>query len=78
MADIDIISALRDDNQYYNGIGKNYLSNSDIGVLLSNPQDFGKEREDNKASNKSGEPSEDAAKLTNTPTTPMSLPNWRS
>ena len=49
MADIDIISALRDDNQYYNGIGKNYLSNSDIGILLNNPQDFGKEREDNKA-----------------------------
>ena len=49
MADIDIISALRDDNQYYNGIGKNYLSNSDIGILLNNPQDFGKTREDNKA-----------------------------
>lgn len=49
MADIDVISVLRDDNEYYNGIGKQYLSNSDIGILLSNPQDFGKTREDNKA-----------------------------
>lgn len=45
----NIITQLRDDNQYYNGVGKNYLSNSDIGILLSNPQDFGKTREDNKA-----------------------------
>ena len=49
MADLDILSVLSDDNEYYNGIGKNYLSNSDIGTLLSNPQDFGKPREDNKA-----------------------------
>jgi PDDEXK-like domain of unknown function (DUF3799) len=49
MADIDVISVLRDDNEYYNGIGKQYLSNSDIGILLNNPQDFGKTREDNKA-----------------------------
>ena len=45
----ELLTLLRDDNQYYNGIGKNYLSNSDIGVLLNNPQDFGKTREDNKA-----------------------------
>jgi len=45
----EIIEKLRDDNEYYNGIGKLYLSNSDIGVLLNNPQDFGKTREDNKA-----------------------------
>jgi hypothetical protein len=45
----DVIIKLRDDNEYYNGIGKQYLSNSDIGVLLNNPQDFGKTREDNKA-----------------------------
>lgn len=45
----DIILKLRDDNEYYSGIGKDYLSNSDIGTLLSNPQDFGKPREDNKA-----------------------------
>lgn len=47
--ELDVISALRDDKEYYSGIGKNYLSNSDIGVLLNNPQDFGKEREDSKA-----------------------------
>lgn len=45
----DILQVLRDDNEYYNGAGKNYLSNSDIGTLLNNPQDFGKQREDSKA-----------------------------
>lgn len=45
----DIIELLKDDAQYYSGIGKNYLSNSDIGALLSNPKDFGKVREDSKA-----------------------------
>jgi len=44
----DIIDVLKDDNEYYSGIGKNYLSNSDIGTLLNNPQDFGKPRGDNK------------------------------
>ena len=47
--DIEIITLLRDDVEYYKGVGKQYLSNSDIGVLLSNPQDFGKGREDSKA-----------------------------
>ena len=47
--ELDIITQLRDDNEYYSGVGKSYLSNSDIGTLLSNPQDFGKPREDNKA-----------------------------
>jgi hypothetical protein len=46
---VDILETLTNDNEYYNGVGKNYLSNSDIGTLLSNPQDFGKPREDNKA-----------------------------
>lgn len=45
----NIIELLRDDHEYYKGVGRNYLSNSDIGTLLSNPQDFGKVREDNKA-----------------------------
>jgi hypothetical protein len=45
----EVIALLRDDKEYYNGVGKEYLSNSDIGVLLNNPQDFGKSREDNKA-----------------------------
>ena len=45
----NILDVLRDDREYYNGVGKQYLSNSDIGTLLNNPQDFGKTREDNKA-----------------------------
>jgi len=45
---MDIIEQLRDDNEYYNGVGKNYLSNSDIGNLLYDPLNFGVKREDNK------------------------------
>jgi hypothetical protein len=45
----NVLEILLNDKEYYSGIGKNYLSNSDIGTLLSNPQDFGKPREDNKA-----------------------------
>ena len=41
----DILKVLKDDNEYYSGIGKNYLSNSDIGALLSNPMQFGKDKE---------------------------------
>jgi hypothetical protein len=37
----NIIQTLRNDQEYYSGIGKNYLSNSDIGTLLSNPSQFG-------------------------------------
>jgi hypothetical protein len=44
----DILDKLKDDKEYYSGIGKNYLSNSDIGTLLSNPKNYGKEREDGK------------------------------
>ena len=44
----NVIDILRDDKEYYSGIGKNYLSNSDIDALLNNPRDFGKPREDNK------------------------------
>jgi hypothetical protein len=44
-----VLELLKDDKEYYAGIGKNYLSNSDIGTLLNNPKDFGKPREDNKA-----------------------------
>lgn len=43
-----VIELLKDDREYYTGIGKNYLSNSDIDTLLNNPKDFGKQREDNK------------------------------
>lgn len=44
-----VLELLKNDQEYYGGIGKNYLSNSDIGILLNNPKDFGKERKDNKA-----------------------------
>lgn len=42
-----IIKKLKDDKEYYGGIGKNYLSNSDIGALLSNPKQYGVKKEDN-------------------------------
>jgi hypothetical protein len=45
----NIIEKLKDDKEYYSGLGRNYLSNSDIGTLLTNPKDFGKPREDNKS-----------------------------
>jgi len=45
---MDILQTLKDDREYYDGIGKNYLSNSDIGTLLNNPQDFGKKRDESK------------------------------
>lgn len=41
----NILETLRDDKEYYTGIGKNYLSNSDIGALLYNPTQFGKDKE---------------------------------
>ena len=44
-----IINELRDDKNYYGSLGKSYLSNSDIGVLLSNPRAFRKERDETKA-----------------------------
>jgi hypothetical protein len=43
----DILDKLRDDEQYYGAFGKQYLSNSDIGTLLSNPMNFRKPQEDN-------------------------------
>lgn len=45
----DILELLKDDNNYYGPMGKAYLSNSDIGALLSNPKNFGKSRPDNKS-----------------------------
>ena len=41
-----ILSKLKDNNEYYHGVGKQYLSNSDIGTLLNNPKMFGVSRED--------------------------------
>ena len=43
----EIIEKLKDDKEYYGGIGKNYLSNSDIEALLNNPKEYGVSREDN-------------------------------
>ena len=43
----EIIETLRDDNEYYSGVGRNYLSNSDIGKLLGNPKEFRVPQEDN-------------------------------
>lgn len=45
----NILALLNDDKEYYGGVGKQFLSNSDIGTLLTNPKDFGKSREDSKA-----------------------------
>ena len=45
----NILELLKNDREYYSGVGKNYLSNSDVGTLLSNPRQFGKPREDNKS-----------------------------
>ena len=36
----EAIEVLRKDEEYYNGIGKNYLSNSNISTLLKSPKDF--------------------------------------
>lgn len=51
MAEVNaqVLELLKNDQEYYGGIGKNYLSNSDIGTLLNNPKEFGLPREDNKA-----------------------------
>ena len=44
----DILKKLEDDSNYYGDFGKQYLSNSDIGTLLSNPKEFRISRPDNK------------------------------
>lgn len=40
-----ILETLKNDTEYYSGIGKNYLSNSDIGALLYNPSQYGVPKE---------------------------------
>lgn len=45
MENAQIIELLKNDQEYYNGIGRNYLSNSDIGTLIHNPKMFGKKTE---------------------------------
>lgn len=46
---MSVIDQLRDDYEYYSGVGKNYLSNSDISALLTNPKAFRIDRLDNKS-----------------------------
>jgi len=41
------IKKMSDDQEYYNGVGKKYLSNSAVGAILRNPATFLEEREDN-------------------------------
>ena len=41
----DVIEKLRNDEDYYGDFGKKYLSNSDIGTLLTNPLALGKPTE---------------------------------
>jgi hypothetical protein len=45
----DIIEQLRDDANYYGKVGRQYMSNSDIKVLLDNPSMFGIPTPDNPA-----------------------------
>ena len=37
MTNKEVLTALKNDDEYYNGIGKQYLSNSNISTLLKNP-----------------------------------------
>lgn len=41
-----ILKKLQEDKHYYGAYGRNFLSNSNIGVLLTNPADFGKPGEE--------------------------------
>tara|TARA_R110000765_G_scaffold20037_1_gene52219 strand:+ start:1241 stop:1972 length:732 start_codon:yes stop_codon:yes gene_type:complete len=46
---MEILEKLKDDQEYYEGVGKEYLSNSDIYNLLNNPSKYGVSMEDSKA-----------------------------
>jgi hypothetical protein len=43
----EIISNLKSDDKYYGQYGKQFLSNSDIGTLISNPKAYLEPKEDN-------------------------------
>jgi hypothetical protein len=45
MENAQILELLKNDQEYYNGIGRNYLSNSDINTLINNPRMFGRNSE---------------------------------
>ena len=40
MTEKQILKKLKNDHEYYNGIGKNYLSNSNIQALTTEPRQF--------------------------------------
>jgi len=42
-----VVELLRSDEEYYDGVGKQYRSNSDIYKLLNDPEQFGKPTEQN-------------------------------
>ena len=44
----ELLTLLKDDSEYYSGIGKQFLSNSDVGTLLNCPENYGKHRGDGK------------------------------
>lgn len=46
---VELLKSLENDQEYYTGIGRQFLSNSDIGTLLNNPGAYGKSRKDGKA-----------------------------
>jgi hypothetical protein len=46
---LEVLKSLKNDQEYYAGIGKQFLSNSDVGTLLNNPTAFGTFRKDGKA-----------------------------
>jgi hypothetical protein len=46
MSDV-ILNRLRDDEDYYGAFGKQFLSNSDISALLTNPKQFRSYSDDN-------------------------------
>lgn len=46
---VELLKSLENDQEYYTGIGKQFLSNSDIGNLLNNPGAYGRSRKDGKA-----------------------------
>ena len=48
MMEDKILELLNNDHEYYNGIGKQYLSNSDISSLLGNKRMFKQDSEPNK------------------------------
>ena len=43
---MSVLNKLKNDKEYYEGIGKEYVSNSDISALLTNPKKFGVSRPD--------------------------------